>query len=126
MLLYGIALVPLAESLRKAEPTVLQPWYANDAAMTGPVDAIARAMRLLEEQGPARGYYPEPEKSIFVPSTPEVATECQDRLKDHNFQHRPGHRYIGGFHRHRCRLVGVAGTADPAMDPRHPQALRGR
>eukprot|EP00978_Attheya_sp_CCMP212_P037689 scaffold180215_cov36-Attheya_sp.AAC.2 len=32
-------------------------------------------MRLLEEYGPACGYYPEPSKSIFVPCSPEATDE---------------------------------------------------
>ena len=75
-------------------------------------------MRLLEEQGPARGYYPEPEKSIFVPSTPEVAMEYQDRLRAHNFQHRPGHRYIGGF-------IGTDAARSEWLEPQIQQWIRG-
>ena len=33
MALYGVALLPLAEILRKEFPSVMQPWYADDAAM---------------------------------------------------------------------------------------------
>jgi hypothetical protein len=33
MILCGVALLPLSESLREAEETVLQPWYADDVAM---------------------------------------------------------------------------------------------
>ena len=35
MVLYVIALLPLAEALRKEFHDVLQPWYADDAAMQG-------------------------------------------------------------------------------------------
>ena len=35
MALYGIVLLPLAEILRADNPTVLQPWYADDAAIQG-------------------------------------------------------------------------------------------
>ena len=110
MLLYGLALIPLADSLRQAEPEVLQPWYADDAAMVGPVDAIARAMRLLERQGPARGYFPEPEKSIFVPTKPHEADRCRDALNCFGFRHRAGQRYLGGF-------VGSATARDEWLAP---------
>lgn len=33
MALYGLALVPLVTFLRRAAPSVIQPWYADDAAM---------------------------------------------------------------------------------------------
>jgi hypothetical protein len=37
MVLYGITLTPLAEALRTAVPSLVQPWYADDSAMIGPV-----------------------------------------------------------------------------------------
>ena len=48
MVLYGLALLPLAEALRTAVPSVVQPWYADDAAMSGPAKGVAEAMELLE------------------------------------------------------------------------------
>ena len=42
MVLYGLALLPLAELLRKAKPAVLQPWYADDMTMHGHVISIPR------------------------------------------------------------------------------------
>ena len=52
MVLYGMMLLPLAEILREAYPEVLQPWYANDAAMQGPPDQVAACFKLLCEIGP--------------------------------------------------------------------------
>ena len=46
MVLYGIALLPLAEALQKEFPDVLQPWYADDAAMQGPPARVAACIRL--------------------------------------------------------------------------------
>jgi hypothetical protein len=54
-------------------------------------------MRLLEVLGPARGYYPEPSKSIFVPDNPEAMEDCKRELADFNFIFRTGSRYVGGF-----------------------------
>ena len=97
MILYGIALTPLTESIRTEIPTVMQAWYADDAAMAGPVEDIARAMTLLEERGPARGYFPEPTKSIFVPTVWEARQQCQDALSTFQFQFQEGARYVGGY-----------------------------
>jgi hypothetical protein len=96
MVLYGLALTPLAETIRAAVPTVVQPWYADDAAMAGPIDGIAEAQRLLLEHGPRRGYFPEPDKSILIApiATPPSALEP---LAEFNFRHTDGHRYLGGF-----------------------------
>jgi hypothetical protein len=66
MVLYGLALTPLAETIRAAVPTVVQPWYADNAAMAGPVSSIAAAQRLLLDLGPRQGYFPAPEKSILI------------------------------------------------------------
>ena len=66
MVLYGLSLTPLAEALRRAVPTIVQPWYADDAAMAGPVTGIRDAQQLLLTLGPQRGYYPEPEKSVLI------------------------------------------------------------
>jgi hypothetical protein len=78
---------------------VLKPWYADSAAMIGPpVDGIPhQAMQLLEECGPACGYYPELSKSIFVPFSPEARDECQWRLAEFQFEFQDGSCYVAGF-----------------------------
>ena len=63
MALYGIALLPLTELLRKEFPKVLQPWYADDAAMQGVPSRVVKCFKLLTEVGPMFGYLPEPEKN---------------------------------------------------------------
>ena len=54
--------------------------------MAGPIEGIARAMQNLEEYGLAHGYYPEPSKSIFVPSSPEAKDDCQQQLAEFKFE----------------------------------------
>ena len=56
MALYGIALLPLAEILRERFPDVLQPWYADDAAMQGRPDRVAAYFKLLCDLGSHFGY----------------------------------------------------------------------
>ena len=116
MMLYGIALIPLARTLRQAVPSVIQPWYADDAAMAGPITGIATAMRLLEEQGPARGYFPEPAKSIII-CRPDV-TEALAELQEFNFQRRDGSRYVGGF-------IGSPEAQQEWLDPKIQQWVHG-
>ena len=96
MIIYGVALKPLSAAIRKEVPSVLQPWYADDMAMVGPCTGIAQAMSLLEQLGPARGYYPEPSKSILI-CRPEDQTRAKHSLTDFAFQYVHGHRYVGGF-----------------------------
>ena len=96
MVLYGLALVPLARYIRDAVSGVIQAWYADDSAMAGPVDGIAQAMRLLARLGPLRGYFPEPQKSILV-SKPEDTEKAKEILNEFSFRYTEGSRYIGGF-----------------------------
>ena len=104
MVLYGLALVPLAENLRAAVPEALQPWYADDAAVAGRAGDIAKVMARLQEWGPARGYFPEPEKSIFI-VRPEDEEDAKALLQDFNFRYKDGSRYVGGFIGSRARLL---------------------
>jgi hypothetical protein len=57
---------------------------------------IATAMHLLQQLGPARGYFPEPEKSIVVCPSASLEAARQD-LAAFDFRFSTGHRYLGGF-----------------------------
>ena len=96
MVLYGLSLVPLARRLRDAVPTTRQAWYADDSAIAGRASGIGKTMELLRLHGPARGYYPEPSKSILI-CTPDVRDAAQVCLGQFDFQYCDGHRYVGGF-----------------------------
>ena len=71
MVLYGITLVPLAEDLRAADPGLLSPFYADDAAFDGSARRSAQLLKLLMRRGMDQGYFPEPAKSLFILDTPE-------------------------------------------------------
>ena len=71
VVIYGITLVPLAEYLRDADPTLLSPLYADDAAFDGSARRSATQLRLLMDRGADRVYFPEPAKSIFILDNPE-------------------------------------------------------
>ena len=66
MALYGIALLPLAESLREQSNDVMQPWYVDDTAMQGAADEVADTMVSLIKSGPQFGYHLEPKKSVVI------------------------------------------------------------
>ena len=51
MALYGIALLPLAERLRKDFPLVMQPWYADNASMMDKALEIGGCFQLLMKIG---------------------------------------------------------------------------
>ena len=66
VLLYGTALTPLVEHLRKDYLDILQPWCADDAAFIGPAKRNAQLLNQIIKYGPDFGYYPEPEKSWHI------------------------------------------------------------
>ena len=71
MILYGLGLMPLAKNLRQSDPSILQPWYANNFALQGPASHVAMLFYLLCHHGPSIGYFPETEKCwvIYPPSS---------------------------------------------------------
>ncbi|KAL7477167.1 hypothetical protein ACHAW6_002998, partial [Cyclotella cf. meneghiniana] len=98
MILYGIGLMPLAEALRQSDPSVHQPWYADDFALQGPASRIVDLFHLLCHDGPSVGYFPEPEKCwvICPPSSkPHVRQVFTDASLPVSYCH--GKRYVGGF-----------------------------
>ena len=69
MVLYGITLFPLAEELGAADPGLLSPFYADDAAFGGLARRSAQLLKLLMKRGTDQGYFPKPAKSLFVSDT---------------------------------------------------------
>mmetsp|Transcript_4502 Transcript_4502/g.9683 ORF Transcript_4502/g.9683 Transcript_4502/m.9683 type:complete len:235 (+) Transcript_4502:217-921(+) len=117
MVLYGLSLVPLAETLRRSHPDVIQPWYADDAAMHGTVSQIASTMRQLHALGPACGYFPEPAKSIFL-GCPKTSARAWEVLEEFNFKFLDGYCYIGGF-------IGTDEARDAWLEPQIQQWVEG-
>ena len=50
--IYGITLVPLAEDLQAAEPGLLPPFYADDAAFNRLARRSVQQLKILMERGP--------------------------------------------------------------------------
>ncbi len=78
---------------------------------------IAKAMRLLQELGPARGYYPEPAKSTFVGHADSLE-EAKTLLAEFDFQYSTGSRYVGGF-------IGDAETQSEWLEPQIQKWVEG-
>ena len=95
MIIYGIGMLPLTRSLKGQIKDLLQPWYADDAAAGGKFEKILEYYKLLYDEGPGRGYFPEPTKSILVvkPQSVERATALFQHL---GFKIVTGTRYLGG------------------------------
>ena len=73
MIAYGIGVLSLIWKLRDSHPCVTQPWYADDAGAGGTFQQVLAHFLDLQAWGPARGYYPEPTKSILVVAPGNVA-----------------------------------------------------
>ena len=119
MALYGIALLPLAERLRKDFPSVMQPWYADDAAMMGKANAVGGCFQLLMKIGPDFGYHPEPAKSFYIcPLADELEAKAAFASMDLPVKFCRGHRYVGGF-------VGSKAMRDRWVEPMVEQWVAG-
>ena len=70
-----VGVLPLIWELRTAHPRVTQPWYADDAGAGETFQQVQEHFQDLQARGPARGYYPEPTKSILVVAPGNVARD---------------------------------------------------
>ena len=96
MITYGIGVLPLIQELREAHPCVTHPWYAADAGAGGTFVDVQAHFQYLQARGPARGYYPEPTKSILVRAPGNVA-QAEEHFCGLGIRVVTGHRYLGGF-----------------------------
>ncbi|KAL7477155.1 hypothetical protein ACHAW6_002997 [Cyclotella cf. meneghiniana] len=90
--------MPLAETLRHLDPSILQPWYTQDFALQGPASRIAVLFQTLCHHGPSVGYFPEHEKCwvICPPSSKLHACRVFNNASlPMSYCH--GRRYVGGF-----------------------------
>ena len=99
MVLYGITLVPLAEELQAADPGLLYPFYADDAAFDGLAWRSAQLLKLLMRRGPDRGYLPAPAKSLFILDTQgqEEAAKREFAVEGLTINFVSGSRYLGAY-----------------------------
>ena len=61
----------MSEYLRDADPTLLSLFYADDAAFDRSARRSAAQLRLLMDRGADHGYFPKPEKYLFIADNPE-------------------------------------------------------
>ena len=107
MLLYGLAVLPLARKLKNPEKWK-QNWYADDSACSAPLTLIFEWFELLIREGPKYGYFPELQKSFLVIS-PEFFDEAEHIFKDLGVKIVTGQRFLGGF-------IGLASDTESWLD----------
>ncbi len=64
MPMYALATIPLINKLSNNNTT--QIWYADDAAAVGKLSDLREWWDTLTKEGPAFGYYPNPQKTCMV------------------------------------------------------------
>ena len=62
---YGCAIMPLIQKLKNMTENV-QEWYAGDASSFGKLTSLKKWLEILQKEGPAFGYFPEPTKSYLI------------------------------------------------------------
>ena len=69
---YGIEILPLIKDLKSMYPDVTQPWYAENHGALGMFDHLDNYFKALKRNGPERGHFTEPTKSILVVHPPNL------------------------------------------------------
>ena len=99
MVLYVITLVPLAKELREADPEILSPFYADDAAFNGLERQSTQLLKMLMKRGADLGYFPNLAKSLFILDTPrqEEAAKREFAVEGLTLNFVSGSRYLGAY-----------------------------
>ena len=96
MIAYGIGVFPLIWDLLGAHPRATQPCYADDAGAGGMFKDVQAHFQDLQARGLARGYCPEPTKSILVVAPGKVAL-AEEHFRGLCIRMVTGHQYLGDF-----------------------------
>ena len=96
MIAYGIGILPLIKNLRREITDFTQPWNSDDAGDLGTFTRLETYFDSLKRQGPGRGYYPKPSKSVLI-----IRLENIEAGKvfgaHHRFKVCTGTRYLGSY-----------------------------
>lgn len=92
-ILYGIALLPLAEKIQDKVPGMLQAWYADNTANGGWVEnqAWQRGMTLLKRYGPLQGYFSYQTREEDHHFATRVSGGARSILGEFTFWYKEGH-----------------------------------
>ena len=95
MIMYVIGILPLFNNLKREIPDVTHTLYADDAGALGIFVRIETYFNLLTRQGPGRGHYPKPSKSILIMRPDNIGTIKEFGAR-HGFKLCTGARYLRG------------------------------
>jgi hypothetical protein len=111
MMFYAIGLLPLTRKLKMGSSFLsklidnsevnedihwIQNWYADDSACLADFQSIRVWLKLLVDEGPKFGYFPEPEKSYLVVHA-NFVNEAKILFADYKVNIVTGQRFLGGF-----------------------------
>ena len=95
MAMYALAIRPLIDKLRDAEPSARQVWFADDATAAGRLATLHQWWQLVTMIGPDYGYYPNASKTHLVVK-PELVNEAKRMFKNTDVQiSTNGQRHLG-------------------------------
>ena len=83
MYMYALAVRPLVDKLREAEPTTRQVWFADDATAAGKLHSLYQWWQNILTIGPKLGYFPNAHKTLLVVK-PSLVDEANRLFKDSN------------------------------------------
>ena len=95
MAMYALAVRPLIDKHRLAEPTTRQVWFADDATAAGKLHSLHRWWQNILTIGPKFGYFPNARKTFLVVK-PSLVDETNRLFKDSNVKiSTTGQRLLG-------------------------------
>ena len=77
-------------------PMWTQSWYADDSSCINKLNFVLFWMKLLIQEGPKYGYYPEPDKSYIVVA-PNFVEQAKQLFSSYGVTVVEGNRVLGGF-----------------------------
>ncbi len=98
MSIYGVVLMPLVFKMCEAIPKALQPWFCNDAGVTGKAMPNAPCLDFFVKFGPPYNYFPKPRKLYYFCKAENEPAACQ-AFKSFGLKinYSRGQRYLGSF-----------------------------
>ena len=95
MTMYALAIRPLFDKLRDAEPAARQVWLADDATAAGKLVTLRQWWHTVTMKGPEMGYHPNAKKTHLVVK-PELIDEAKRLFGNTNIQiSAEGQRHLG-------------------------------
>jgi len=95
MLLYAIGILPLILKTKDPEKWV-QAWYADDSSCISDFHSVLEWFKMISQEGPKFGYFPEPSKCYLVVA-PEFVEEAAKVFEGYAVNIVTGHKLLGGF-----------------------------